>query len=165
MSKVICICGKIASGKTFYSKELKKKENAVILSIDELTYDLINNEQGEFYNVIEHRARNYLKKKSTEIVTSGTNVILDWGFWTKQVRRETTEYFQTKNIKCVWHYIDIDDKTWHDNIEKRNKEIKDKKNNLDFYLDEGLMKKLLSKFEKPSKDEIDIWYNTKKMIK
>ena len=28
----------------------------------------------------------------------------------------------------------------------------------DFYQDYGLMKKLLSKFEEPAKDEIDVWY-------
>ena len=51
MSKVYLICGKICSGKSYYSKKLKEEVNAVILSPDEATYDLINNEQGEFYNI------------------------------------------------------------------------------------------------------------------
>ena len=29
---------------------MEEKENAVILSTDEVTYDLIDNEQGEFYD-------------------------------------------------------------------------------------------------------------------
>ena len=32
----------------------------------------------------------------------------------------------------------------------------------DFYLDEGLMKKLLSKWEEPEKSEIDVWYVAKR---
>ena len=28
----------------------------------------------------------------------------------------------------------------------------------DFYIDEGLMKKLLSKWEEPDKSEIDVWH-------
>ena len=28
----------------------------------------------------------------------------------------------------------------------------------DYYLDEGLLEKLLSMWETPSKDEIDVWY-------
>ncbi len=28
----------------------------------------------------------------------------------------------------------------------------------DFYLDEGLTNKLISKFEEPSSDEVDVWY-------
>ncbi len=50
MSKIIAICGKICSGKTYYANQIKEKENAVILSTDEVTYDLIDNEQGEFYD-------------------------------------------------------------------------------------------------------------------
>ncbi|WP_297031834.1 hypothetical protein [uncultured Eubacterium sp.] len=44
MSKTIAICGKICCGKSYYAKQIKEKENAVILSIDEATYDLIDNE-------------------------------------------------------------------------------------------------------------------------
>ena len=62
MSKIYLFCGKICSGKTYYAKQLKEKYNAVILSTDEATFDLINNEQGEFYNVFAARVNNYLKK-------------------------------------------------------------------------------------------------------
>lgn len=48
MAKVIAICGKICSGKTYYANQMKDKENAVILSTDEATYDLIDNKQGEY---------------------------------------------------------------------------------------------------------------------
>lgn len=44
MSKIIAICGKICSGKSYYATQIKEQENAVILSIDEATYDLIDNE-------------------------------------------------------------------------------------------------------------------------
>lgn len=47
MAKVIAICGKICSGKTLYSNQIKGKENAVLLSCDELTKDLFNNDLGE----------------------------------------------------------------------------------------------------------------------
>ena len=39
MAKIIAICGKICSGKTYYAQSLKDKENAVILSCDELTWE------------------------------------------------------------------------------------------------------------------------------
>lgn len=51
MGKVIIVCGKICSGKSYYSNSIKDSLNAVIISPDEATYELINNEQGEFYNV------------------------------------------------------------------------------------------------------------------
>lgn len=45
MGKVIILCGKICSGKSYYSKQLKKSLNAVIITSDEATYELINNER------------------------------------------------------------------------------------------------------------------------
>ncbi len=162
MSKVICICGKIASGKTYYARQLKEKEAAVILSTDEMTYDLINNEQGEFYDSFAIKANLYLRKKAVEIVKSGVNVILDWGFWTVADRREITKYFKSHDVEYKWHYIDIDDKSWYNNIEERNKLIEQGKGGPNFYVDEGLMKKILSKFEKPTKEEIDVWYKVKR---
>ena len=64
MGKVYLICGKICSGKSYYAKALKEKYNAVILSTDE----------------------------ATEICKAGANVILDWGFWTKENRSDISAY-------------------------------------------------------------------------
>ncbi|MBE6160181.1 MAG: ATP-binding protein [Lactobacillales bacterium] len=162
MCKVILICGKIAAGKSYYARILKEKENAVILSTDEATYDLINNEQGEFYNIFATRVNNYLKKKTVEIVNAGANVILDWGFWTKEDRLKISEYFKSHNIIYEWHYISIDDETWYKNIEERNKRIEEGNGGSDFYVDEGLMNKLLSMFEIPNEEEMDVVYKVKR---
>ncbi len=158
MGKVILICGKIASGKSYYAKMLKEKENAVILGTDEATFDLINNEQGEFYNIFAVRVKNYLKKKAVEVAKAGTNVILNWGFWNKEERKEITEYFKSKKVNIEWHYVDVDEKTWHKNIAERNKKVEEGNGDSDFFVDEGLMKKLLTMFEEPTKQEIDVWY-------
>ena len=40
MAKVFLICGKICSGKGFYTRQLKEKEHAVVLSCDEIENDL-----------------------------------------------------------------------------------------------------------------------------
>lgn len=158
MSKAMLICGKICSGKSYYARNLKQKEKAVILSTDEVTYDLINNEQGEFYDIFASRVNNYLKKKAVEIVKCGSNVILDWGFWTEEERKEISKYFESNNINYEWHYIDINDDTWHKNINERNERVRAGKGGSDFYVDEGLLKKVSSRFEKPAKEEINIWY-------
>ena len=65
MARIILICGKICSGKTYYARQLKEKYNAVILSTDEATYDLINNEQGEFYNTCGRKLSRSLKLERT----------------------------------------------------------------------------------------------------
>lgn len=158
MAKVILICGKVCSGKSYYAKQIKENVNAVILSTDEATFDLINNDQGDFYNVFAARVNMYLRKKAAEIVNAGTNVILDWGFWSCNDRKEISEYFKKKNINYEWHYIDVDDEIWYQNINNRNRKVKEGNSCSDFYVDDGLLKKLLSLFEKPEKEEIDVWY-------
>lgn len=161
MSKIIAICGKICCGKSYYAKQIKEKENAVVLSTDEATYDLIDNEQGELYDVFAERVNKYLMKKAVEIVKAGCNVILDWGFWTKAERQETTKYFNQFGIDVEWHYVDIEQSRWKQLIKERNNKIKNGNCGSNFYVDEGLMEKLLSKFEEPTRDEINVRIETK----
>ena len=158
MAKVILICGKICSGKTYYSNMIKDKYNAVIISPDEATYELINNEQGEFYNIFSRRLNKYLTKKVGEIVKSGANVIFERGLWTKEDRINTKKYYKEKNIECEIHYVYVDNETWKKNIAERNKRVQEGRGGSDFYLDEGLMKKLESMWEEPTDNEYDILY-------
>jgi hypothetical protein len=47
---------------------------------------------------------------------------------------------------------------WHKNIDERNDRILEGNGGSDFYVDAGLLEKLLSMFEMPKEDEIDVWY-------
>jgi len=158
MAKVILICGKICSGKTYYANEIKKKEKAVVLSTDEVTYDLTNNVQGNGYEEFANKVNTYLKKKTVELVNVGCNVILDWGFWTQKERKKITDYFSNHNIKVEWHYIDIEDSIWYKNIADRNEKVENGNGGYSFYVDEGLLKKVITIFEIPKSNEIDVWY-------
>lgn len=158
MAKLICIYGKIGQGKTYYAKELKEQEHAVILSTDEVTYDLTNNEQGEGYDEFARRVNLYLRKKAVEIVKAGCTVILDWGFWTKDNRNEIKNFGKNSDILVEMHYIDIKNKDWYENIKERNNNILAGNGGSSFYVDEGLLKKVSSLFEIPGKEEIDVWY-------
>ena len=162
MAKVIAICGKICAGKSYYSAQIKEKENAVVLSCDELTKELFDNNLGENHDEMTRRICNYFKMKSVELVQIGCTVILDWGFWSAEKRKDLTAFFHLRNISLEWHYIDVDDSTWQKNIEERNRRVLNGEGGSDYYLDEGLMGKLLSQWEAPSKDEIDVWYHLKR---
>lgn len=158
MAKVILICGKICSGKSWYARSIREQERAVILSTDEVTYDLIDNEQGEKYNVFAQRVNRYLRKKAAEIAQAGCNVILDWGFWTRENRAEITGFFAERDVPVEWHYIDVDDATWEKNIQARNARIEAGEGGSDFFVDEGLRQKVLGLFETPAREEMDVWH-------
>lgn len=162
MAKVILLCGKICSGKSYYSNKIKESLNAVIISPDEATYELINNEQGQFYNVFSKRLNNYLTKKVGEIVKAGANVIFERGLWSKNERKEIKEYYKNNSIECEIHYIYVDNETWKQNIKERNEKVQNGNGGSDFYLDEGLMKKIESLWEEPTEDEYDVIYKVER---
>ena len=156
MGKVVLTCGKICSGKSYYSKQLKEELNAVVISPDEATYELLNNEQGEFYDIFSKRLINYLTKKVGEIAQAGANVVFERGLWSKNERQEVKEYYKSIGIDCEIHYVCVDDETWKQNIAERNKRIEAGNGGSDFYLDEGLMEKLESLWEEPNEKEYDV---------
>ena len=157
MAKVIMLCGKIASGKSVYAKRICKQENAVMLSVDELVLSILRGDLGENHDQITDRIQAYLFEKSVEIINAGTNVLLDWGFWTRERRSAARAFYRAREIKCEFHYIDVPDQVWHRNIESRNRAVLAGETSA-YYVDEGLMMKLESLFETPEKEEIDVWF-------
>lgn len=162
MADVILICGRICSGKSFYTKGLAEKMSAVVLSCDEVSADIFHHSEGENFDAIAADIKRYLHKIAARIVKAGGKVILDWGFWTKKERREVSEYYAGLGISCEWHYISIPDDEWQRNIELRNAAVLAGETT-DFYVDDGLMKKLLAGFENPERDEIDVWHEFKRL--
>ncbi len=157
MAKAILLCGKIASGKSVYAQRISRQENAVLLSVDELVLSVLGNDLGEKHDAVTQRVQSYLFEKSLEIVHAGTNVLLDWGFWTKARREEARAFYRQHGIVSEFHYIDVPDDVWRRNIEKRNQAVRDGKSDA-YFVDEGLLEKLESLFEAPSREEIDVWH-------
>lgn len=157
MPKVFLTCGKICSGKSTYADTLRITNKAVLLSVDEITLALFGSDAGEDHDTYVERTEKYLFDKSVEIIETGINVVLDWGFWTKAERDHAKKFYRSQGIDHEFHYIDISDETWRKNLEKRNAEVLSGKTNA-YYVDEGLAKKFGEIFEKPDKSEVDIWY-------
>lgn len=157
MPKAILICGKIASGKSVYAARVKKQENAVLLSVDELVLSILGGNLGEKHDEITDRIQAYLFEKSLEIVEVGANVLLDWGFWTRERRSAARAFYEDRGITCEFHYIDVPDAVWRRNIAIRNQAVLDGKTDA-YFVDDGLTQKLKSLFEAPTRDEIDVWH-------
>ena len=157
MAKIILICGKICSGKTYYCKKLANDHNAVILSCDEIENELFHHELGEREDEVIKDIKRYLHKKASEIYLAGSNVILDWGFWSREEREQVSEYYKKQSIFYEWHYIDISIDEWYQNINSRNEAVLAGETT-DYFVDDGLLGKLSSLFETPNREEVDVWY-------
>lgn len=161
MARVILICGKIASGKTFYCQRLMENTQSaygtplVRLSLDELTTRI--GDLGELHDRVSAAAQAYLLDRAADIVRAGVDVILDWGFWTRARRQEASQFFRERGIAVQWHYIHVSEARWKENIQKRNAAVLAGESS-DYFVDEGLKQKLLAAFEEPGREEIDVWF-------
>ncbi len=156
MAKVILICGKICSGKTNYAFNMMKNHSAVLLSSDELICALFHPNENEYHDRIIESVHNYLLQKSTDILKTGVDVILDWGFWTQEQRALISKFYADRHIQTEWHYLDIEDTERQKYIDKRNRAVLSGKTK-DYYVDQGLIDKLNRMFEVPCREEMDVW--------
>ena len=151
------LCGKIASGKSTYARRMQRKSPALLFSCDELVRQILPGDLGEAHDEILLRVKQYLFNKAAEAARCGVDVILDWGFWSREDRRFAAEFFVGQSIPVLRYYIAVSDAEWSRNIARRNTEIICSENQLDYSVDAGLLGKLESLFEEPSREEIDIW--------
>ena len=152
MSRVIMTCGKICCGKSTYARKLQAERNAVILSIDEITLTLFPEGSGEMHDTYALRAEQYLLNLSLQILRTGTDVILDWGLWTRAIRDRIRQFYASQEgIETELHYLRIDPEEWERRIRKRNAS-----GDAAYYVDEGLLNKVKALFEEPSAEEVDV---------
>ena len=155
-AKAILICGKICSGKSTYAEKLRKSNGAVLLSVDEITLALFDENIGEKHDEVVAKTQQYLFAKGQEIIEAGKSVIFDWGFWTKKERGEASRIFAEKNIPVEWHYIDVSDETWQAYWDKRNAAVRSGEKKF-YFIDNAVARKFSTLFEAPSRNEIDFW--------
>lgn len=154
MAKVIMTCGRICCGKSTYARRLQAERNAVILSIDEITLTLFPEGAGEQHDIYAGRAEQYLLSLSLQILKAGTDVILDWGLWTRAQRDWFRAFYTERGVEYEIRYLRVDKAEWERRIRKRN--AGQAEDSSAYYVDEGLLRKVESLFEEPSPDETDI---------
>lgn len=154
MAKVIMTCGKLCSGKSTYARKLKDELGAVILSIDDLMLALFPEGTGEMHDTYARRTENYLLEQSLQILATGTDVILDWGLWTREQRDRLRAFYAERRAACEVHYLRISKEEWNRRIRQRNERQGDDPSV--YFVDEGLLRKFESIFEEPAAEEADV---------
>lgn len=156
-AKAILISGRICCGKTSYAEKLRLENRAALLSCDEITLALFDEQIGENHDEIVGRTEAYLFEKAVELIGIGVSVIFDWGFWTREERDYATAFFRGRGIETEWHYVAVSDDTWRKYLMKRNSAVL--AGGKKFYLiDDAVADKFNAMFEAPAREEIDIWH-------
>ncbi len=156
MAKVIMTCGKICCGKSTYAARLREKNGGVILSIDDLMLILFPEGAGEMHDEYVRRTERYLLNLSLEILRGGSDVILDWGLWTREQRERIRAFYRDHDgIANEMHYLRIGEEEWQRRIRGRNGQ-QDPQDPTAYYVDEGLLRKVETLFQEPDEAEIDV---------
>ncbi|WP_420547623.1 AAA family ATPase [Curvivirga sp.] len=127
MSKIHLIVGNVGAGKSTYASILAQQERAHIFTIDDWMGNLfwMDAPEEETYQwALERTVRieKQILKETQSIVSLGVHVILDMGFFSKEQRRRVIEAFDPEPNEILVHYLDVDQETRWQRVEKRNLE-------------------------------------------
>lgn len=147
------LCGRIGSGKTTYAKMLQREKNMVVLSCDDFV--LAVNDDLSKRHEIQEKISLQLFDLAKQILRSGVSVILDFGFWHKEQRKNIKREFEIEDIKVELHYCKCDINQTNFRITERNNKILQNKAK-GYIIDLKLKAELDDMFDEPDEDEVDV---------
>ena len=150
------IVGNTGSGKTTYSKELKKNNNGIIFSIDKWNKTLFladkkPNDGLEWFLERIERAEKMIMELVTQLENAKTDSILDLGLSKFEHREKFRKFAKLNEYKLKIHFLDISKETRLKRVMKRNSE---KGETFEFEVSKENFDFMESWFEKPSDNEI-----------
>ena len=108
MTKLIFFCGKMAAGKSTLAKQLAARENAVLISQDELSETLFPGMVVNVATYLEYSGR--INKMVAPIVASilskGISVVLDFPANTRNQRAWFRSIIDAAGVDHELHYLD-----------------------------------------------------------
>ena len=147
------LCGKVGSGKTTYAQGLKANKNTFVLSYDDLMLILFDDCIGPSkHQDMVRRCKKFLFGQALELLEMNIDVVLDFGFWSKEERDYTREFFNSRDIPVKLHYINPSYDVISKHLEIRNKAIDEGLRG--YYMTPEKRKRFDSFFQEPSEEEI-----------
>ena len=151
---VTLICGPVCSGKTTLAEAYGRETGAVNLPADDLMLALFGGDAGADHDRFAARARRYLLDLAIKLSKAGTEVTLDWGFWTQAMREEAAAPLREAGIPVRLWRIDLAPETWNRLIEGRNRNVENGSARA-YIVDEGLARKCLALYDPPEDGECE----------
>ncbi len=150
-NKLYFMCGKMAAGKSTFSKLLAKEKNAILLSEDEILKKLYPYEIQTIKDYVNYssRIKTMLKDHLIELLKKGNSVVLDFPANTITQREWFKEIIKESKIDHEMYYIKRSDEICKEQLKKRNKNLpKDTP-----LIDEETFDTITKYFQEPSEDE------------
>lgn len=147
MPEIHLMHGFIGFGKTTIAKKLEKKLHAVRFTHDEIMLSQYGRNPDDFqkkYKAVDK----YIREQAELALKNGNNVILDYGFWNKDVRKEY--YLWAKNLTndVIFHNI-----ICNINTARERAILRTQNNPEELFINEDIFNTLLSQYEPIDEDE------------
>lgn len=109
--RLVVLCGLPASGKTTLARELAEAYGAVRLNADEWKLAL---GIDPFDDDLRVRLETQLLALTQRLLTLGTSVILEWGFWARSERDDLREMARSLGAAVELRFLDVpyDELVW-----------------------------------------------------
>ena len=123
--KLIFFCGKMAAGKSTLARDLADRENAVLLSQDDLLSTLFPGEITDIQAFLKRssRLKNALTPHVCALLSKGISVVLDFPANTKAQRAWFRELIERANVEHELHFIDASDALCKNQLRDRSKAL------------------------------------------
>lgn len=123
MTTLHLMVGLPCSGKTTYAKKLAESENALLLTPDVWQLKLFGQDfPGPYHDERHGIIENIMWDVAKCVLSLGTSVILDFGFWAKSERDNFRQRADDLNVQFKIHYMDVSKEELLLRLEQRNRQ-------------------------------------------
>ena len=145
--RLVLLCGLPASGKTTLAREIADAYGAVRLNPDEWELALgIDPFDAEFQVKLEAE----FSRLTERLITLGTSVILEWGFWARSERDEKRDLGRSLGAAVELRFLEVP----HDELVRR---VVDRHAKGGLAITESHMERYRGVFQPPTPEELSLY--------